>query len=38
MTWMIGQRKYTCNYLDFCDAMGFGGGRAHGFKLYSQNK
>ena len=38
MTWMTGQQKYTCNYLDFCDALGFGGGRAHGFKLYSQQK
>ncbi|KAK1606599.1 hypothetical protein QYE76_030272 [Lolium multiflorum] len=36
MTWMTGQGKYTCNYLDFCEAMGFGGGRAHGFKIYSQ--
>ena len=38
MTWMTGKQKYTCNYLDFCDALGFGGGRAHGFKLYSQQK
>ncbi|KAK1687097.1 hypothetical protein QYE76_047945 [Lolium multiflorum] len=38
MTWMTGKEKYTCNYLDFCDALGFGGGRAHGFKLYSQQK
>ncbi|KAK1605591.1 hypothetical protein QYE76_029264 [Lolium multiflorum] len=38
MTWMTGQEKYTCNYLDFCEAMGFAGGRAHGFKIYSQNK
>ncbi|KAK1652778.1 hypothetical protein QYE76_070583 [Lolium multiflorum] len=38
MTWMTGQEKYTCNYLDFCEAMGFGGGRAHGFKIHSQNK
>ncbi|KAK1611079.1 hypothetical protein QYE76_034752 [Lolium multiflorum] len=33
-----GQEKYTCNYLDFCEAMGFGGGRAHGFKIHSQKK
>ncbi|KAK1682572.1 hypothetical protein QYE76_043420 [Lolium multiflorum] len=38
MTWMTGKEKYSCNYLDFCDALGFGGGRAHGFKLYSQQK
>jgi hypothetical protein len=37
-TWMTGKEKYTCNYLDFCEAMGFGAGRAHGFKIYSQNK
>ena len=38
MTWMTGKEQYSCNYLDFCDALGFGGGRAHGFKLYSQQK
>jgi hypothetical protein len=38
MMWMTGPQKYTCNYLDFCEAMGFPGGRAHGFKIYSQNK
>lgn len=38
MTWMTGQEKYSCNYLDFCEAMGFGGGRAHGFKIHSQDK
>ncbi|KAK1686603.1 hypothetical protein QYE76_047451 [Lolium multiflorum] len=38
MTWMTGKEKYSCNYLDFCDALGFGGGRAHGFKLYSQQR
>ncbi|KAK1649439.1 hypothetical protein QYE76_067244 [Lolium multiflorum] len=38
MTWMTGKEKYSCNYLDLCDALGFGGGRAHGFKLYSQQK
>ncbi|KAK1667607.1 hypothetical protein QYE76_055766 [Lolium multiflorum] len=38
MTWMTGKDKYSCNYLDFCEAMGFGGGRAHGFKIYSQDK
>ncbi|KAK1666694.1 hypothetical protein QYE76_054853 [Lolium multiflorum] len=38
MTWMTGKQKYTCNYLDFCEALGFGGGRARGFKIYSQQK
>jgi hypothetical protein len=38
MTWMTGKEKYTCNYLDFCEAMGFGGGRARGFKIYSQQR
>ncbi|KAK1648620.1 hypothetical protein QYE76_066425 [Lolium multiflorum] len=38
ITWMTGQEKYTCNYVDFCEAMGFGGGRAHGFKIHSQDK
>ncbi|KAK1683958.1 hypothetical protein QYE76_044806 [Lolium multiflorum] len=38
MTWMTGKEKYSCNYLDLCEALGFGGGRAHGFKLYSQQK
>ncbi|KAK1628572.1 hypothetical protein QYE76_002887 [Lolium multiflorum] len=38
MTWMTGKEKYTCNYLDFCEAMGFGGGRARGFKIHSQDK
>ena len=38
MTWMSGKAQYSCNYLDFCEAMGFGGGRAHGFKIHSQNK
>ena len=38
MTWMTGKEKYSCNYLDFCEAMGFGAGRAHGFKIHSQDK
>ncbi|KAK1620846.1 hypothetical protein QYE76_026363 [Lolium multiflorum] len=38
MTWMTGKQKYTCNYLDFCEALGFGGGRTSGFKIYSQQK
>jgi hypothetical protein len=38
MTWMTGQEKYSCNYIDFCEAKGFGGGRAHGFKIHSQDE
>ncbi|KAK1632735.1 hypothetical protein QYE76_007050 [Lolium multiflorum] len=38
MTWMTGKQQYTCNYLDFCEALGFGGGRTSGFKIYSQQK
>jgi hypothetical protein len=38
MTWMTGKEKYSYNYIDFCEAMGFGGGRAHGFKIHSQDK
>ncbi|KAK1606171.1 hypothetical protein QYE76_029844 [Lolium multiflorum] len=38
MTWMTGKQKYTCTYLDFCEALGFGGGSASGFKIYSQQK
>ncbi|KAK1653192.1 hypothetical protein QYE76_070997 [Lolium multiflorum] len=32
ITWMTGQQKYSCTYTLFCEAMGFGGGRAQGFK------
>jgi hypothetical protein len=38
MTWMTRKEKYTCNYLDFCEAMGFGSGRAHGFQIHSQDQ
>jgi hypothetical protein len=31
MTWMTGKEKYSCTYLEFCEALGFGGGRARGF-------
>jgi hypothetical protein len=37
MTWMTGKEKYSCNYLDFYQAMGFGSGRAHGFQIHSQD-
>jgi hypothetical protein len=36
MTWMTGQDKYSCNYNDFCEAMGFGGGHARGFQVHSE--
>ncbi|KAM0839664.1 hypothetical protein ACQ4PT_060170 [Festuca glaucescens] len=38
MTWMTGKEKYTCNYLDFCEAMGFGSGHARGFQIHSQDQ
>ncbi|KAK1651156.1 hypothetical protein QYE76_068961 [Lolium multiflorum] len=38
MTWMTGKEKYSCTYLDFCDAMGVGGDRAREFKIHSQDK
>ncbi|KAK1663522.1 hypothetical protein QYE76_051681 [Lolium multiflorum] len=37
MTWMTEKEKYSCNYLDFCQAKGFCSGRAHGFQIHSQN-
>ena len=38
MTWMTGTEKYSCNYLDFCEAMGFGAGRAQGFQIHSEEQ
>jgi hypothetical protein len=38
MTWMTGKEKYSCTYTEFCEAMGFGGGRAQGFKIHSRPK
>ncbi|KAK1677131.1 hypothetical protein QYE76_037979 [Lolium multiflorum] len=38
MTWMTGKEKYSCNYLDLCEAMGFGSGRARGFQIHSQEQ
>ncbi|KAK1601292.1 hypothetical protein QYE76_018137, partial [Lolium multiflorum] len=38
MTWMIGKEQYSCTYLEFCEALGFGGGRARGFKIHSQDR
>ena len=36
ITWMTGTEQRSCNYIDFCQAMGFGGGRARGFKIHSE--
>ncbi|KAM0872543.1 hypothetical protein ACQ4PT_038661 [Festuca glaucescens] len=36
MTWMSGTEQYSCNYNDFCQAMGFGGGRARGFQIHTE--
>ncbi|KAK1649002.1 hypothetical protein QYE76_066807 [Lolium multiflorum] len=38
MTWMTRKEKYSCNYLDFCEAMGFGSGRARGVKIHIQEQ
>ncbi|KAK1629806.1 hypothetical protein QYE76_004121 [Lolium multiflorum] len=32
MTWMTGREKYSCTYTQFCEAMGFDGGRATGIR------
>jgi hypothetical protein len=37
MTWMIEKEQYSCNYLDFCQAMGFGAGRARGFQIHTED-
>jgi hypothetical protein len=36
ITWMSGTEQHSCNYIDFCQAMGFGAGRARGFKIHSE--
>ena len=38
MTWMTSKEKYSCTYSQFCEALGFGGGHARGFKIHSQDK
>jgi hypothetical protein len=35
-SWMTGQAVFTATFADFCDALGYGGGRAHGFKIHSE--
>jgi hypothetical protein len=34
---MIGVGQYSCNYNDFCEAMGLGGGRARGFQVHTED-
>ncbi|KAK1650330.1 hypothetical protein QYE76_068135 [Lolium multiflorum] len=38
MTWMTGREKYSCTYTQFCAAMGFGGGRAQGYRIHTRPK
>ncbi|KAK1652447.1 hypothetical protein QYE76_070252 [Lolium multiflorum] len=38
MTWMTGREKYSCTYTQFCAAMGFGGGRATGYRIHTRPK
>jgi hypothetical protein len=35
-SWMTGQDVFTANFADFCEALGYGGGRARGFKIHSE--
>jgi hypothetical protein len=35
-SWMTGQDVLTANFADFCEALGYGGGRARGFKIHSE--
>jgi hypothetical protein len=35
-SWMTGQDVFTATFADFCDALGYGGGRARGFKIHSE--
>jgi hypothetical protein len=36
-TWMTGQDVHSAKFVDFCSALGYGGGRASGFKIHSQS-
>jgi len=36
MTWMAGREQCTSNYAAFCEALGYGNGRASGFKIHSE--
>jgi hypothetical protein len=33
---MTGQDVHSANFADFCDALGYGGGRESGFKIHSE--
>jgi hypothetical protein len=35
ITWMTGKEQFSATFDDFCDALGYGAGRASGFKLHS---
>jgi hypothetical protein len=35
-SWITGQDVHSANFADFCDALGYGGGRASGFKIHSE--
>jgi hypothetical protein len=35
-SWMTGQDVLTANFADLCEALGYGGGRARGFKIHSE--
>jgi hypothetical protein len=35
-TWMTGQDVLSATFADFCDALGYGGCRASGFKIHSE--
>jgi hypothetical protein len=35
-SWMTSQDVLTANFADFCEALGYGGGRARGFKIHSE--
>ncbi|KAK1696033.1 hypothetical protein QYE76_012730 [Lolium multiflorum] len=38
MTWMTGREKYSCTYTQFCEAMGYEGGRSTGYRIHTRPK
>ncbi|KAK1652804.1 hypothetical protein QYE76_070609 [Lolium multiflorum] len=38
MTWMTGREKYSCTYTQFCEAMGYDGGRSTGYRIHTRPK
>ncbi|KAK1609655.1 hypothetical protein QYE76_033328 [Lolium multiflorum] len=38
MTWMTGREKYSCTYTQFCEAMGYAGGRSTGYRIHTRPK